>query len=484
MSLRPNFVAAPSTKIMINIGALLDIPTGTYMLGSHGESLLNGGLGLLTSVVGIGNNFKSTMLHYMALSALDRMICSTDSSLSTYDTEINIHESHLSAFTKRFPTIGQRDIIQDQTWGITDKTVYYGDKWYPVLKQFLVDKKAGGTKHLVTTPFLDRDGKTLQKMYIPTFGEIDSFSAFETSGAAKMQDENELGDSGANTLHMRLGLAKMRFLMELPVVCASAYHYMLLTAHVGKDISMATGPMPVAPTKKLQHLKNGDKIKGVTDQFFFLMSNCWHAFNASPLINQGTKGPEYPRNPTDNAPLDTDLNTVSLRQLRSKSGRTGLVLEILVSQSEGVLAELTEFHFIKSMDRFGISGTLQHYALDLLPSIALSRTTIRTKIDTHYTLRRALNITAELAQMTILWRHLADDGTICTPKQLYDDLIKMGYDWDVLLNTRGWWTPNNDKHPIPYLSTMDLLNIRKNRYKIYWLEDDLKTIKKEYKVVQ
>jgi uncharacterized protein YtpQ (UPF0354 family) len=63
---------------------------------------------------------------------------------------------------------------------------------------------------------------------------------------------------------------------------------------MGKDLNIATGPIPQAPVKKLQHLKNGDKIKGVTDQFFFLMSNCWHAYNASPLLNQSTKGPEYP----------------------------------------------------------------------------------------------------------------------------------------------------------------------------------------------
>jgi hypothetical protein len=480
MLLKQGFEQSPNVKILINIGALLDIPTGTYITGLHGESILNGGLGQMTGVVGIGNNFKSTVMHYMMLSAMNRISFTTPTSASTYDTEINIHESHLRALTKRFENFKSNDVTNDGTWTFTDKTVYYANEWYTVLKEFLKSKKSNYKQISVTTPFPDRDGKTLLSIATPTFSEIDSFSEFETADIAKMQSENELGDSGANTMHMRQGLAKTRFLMELPAITASVYHFVLMTAHVGKDIAMASGPIPTAPVKKLQNLKNGDKIKGVTDKFFFLMSNCWHAYNAAPLINQGTKGPEYPRNPDDNNTNDTDLNVVSLRQLRSKSGPSGNVIELLVSQSEGVLPELSEFHFLKSAERFGISGTLQHYALDLLPEVKLSRTTVRSKIDTMPELRRALNITAELCQMTLLWRS-SDRDILCTPKELYDDLIKLGYDWDMILkNTRGWWTVDNDKYSQHFLSTKDLLLCRAGLYHPYWLEADKKTIKKQY----
>ena len=61
------------------------------------------------------------------------------------------------------------------------------------------------------------------------------------------------------------------------------------------------------------------------------------------------------------------------------------------------------------------------------------------------------------------------DDLLCTPLELYEDLKKLGYDWDQLLNTRGWWTVNNDKHPVPFLSTYDLLMMRKEKYKPYWL---------------
>ena len=473
MDLRPKFEQIPNVKIMINIGALMDIPTGIYIRGLYGEFILNGGLGAITGVVGIGNNFKSTTMHYMMLSAAARISEMSDTSMSTYDTEVNVHESRILQLTKRFVAFAKKNILMEGIWKISDKINYYANEWYEVLKEFLKEKTTAIKKLERRTPFPNRDASGNLMIPPPTFSEVDSFSMFETENIAKMQDENELGDAGANTMHMRQGMAKVRFLMEIPGISGAAYHYMLLSAHIGKNIEMASGPMPAPPVKKLQHLKNGDVIKGVTDKFFFLMSNCWHAFNAAPFINQGTKSSEYPRDSSDNAPLDTDLNVVSLRQLRSKSGPTGIVLEILVSQSEGVLAELTEFHYIKNMDRFGISGTMQHYNLDLLPEIKLSRTTVRTKIDNDPKLCRALNITAELCQLHQYWHHVYDEE-LCTAKELYDDLKAKGYDWDVLLATRGWWTLDNDKHPIPFLSTMDLLNMRKGKYIPYWFTQEQK----------
>lgn len=469
MMFNQGFTSAPAVKVMINVGALLDIPTGFYLKGRHGESILNGGLGLLTGVVGIGNNFKSTVLNYMMLSAASRIAETTDTSINTYDTEINIHEDRLEALSFRFPAFKKRHIVGEEFWTITDKTVYFANEWYEILKTFLKHKQDNAKKIEQETPFLTRDKKTLLKILTPTFGAVDSFSEFQTADVAKMQDENELGESGGNTIHMRQGLAKTRFLMEIPTIAGGAYHYMLLTAHIGKDIAMASGPMPAPPVKKLQHLKNGDKLKGTTDKFTFLMSNCWHAYNAAPLINQGTKGPEYPRNPDDNNPGDMDLNIVSLRQLRGKSGPSGTVIEVVVSQSEGVLPELTEFHYIKGNDRFGISGTLQHYSLDLYPDCKLSRTTIRSKIDSDARLRRALNITAELCQMHNLWHHL-DDGILCTPKAMFESLKEQGYDWNILLDTRGYWCLDNDKQPVPFLSTMDLCRMVKKEYRPYWLK--------------
>jgi hypothetical protein len=146
-----------------------------------------------------------------------------------------------------------------------------------------------------------------------------------------------------------------------------------------------------------------------------------------------------------------------------------LPFELIFSQEEGVKVGLSEFYYIKQYDRFGIEGNDRNYHLSLCPDINLSRTTVRGKIDSSAKLRRALEITSEMCQMHNLWHNLPA-GLLCTPKELYDDLKAKGYDWDQLLATRGYWVFDNDKHPIPYLSTMDLLNMRAGLYKPYWMK--------------
>jgi hypothetical protein len=468
------FEEAPAIKPYINIGSLLDIPTGVFIKGKYGEHILNGGLGFITGVVGIGNNFKSTVMHYMMLSAMDRF---PKSKANTYDTEINIQQARLQALSYSFETFKARRIIDEGIWTVTDKTVYYANEWYEQWKKFMNSKISNASKFTVELPFLDTkksDGTCLKFVY-PTFSQVDSFSEFETEDVANIQNNNELGDSGGNTIHMRQGLSKVRFLSDIPKLIAKGFNPMMMTAHIGKDIPMDPR---AAPVKKLQFLKNGDKIKGVTDKFMFLTSACWQCSSAVPFTNDTTKAPEYPRSPEDDMKGDTDLNIVTLTLLRNKNGVTGLNIQLLVSQREGVLAPLSEFHYIKTNGRYGIDGTLQHFYLDLLPDVKISRTTVRSKINEVPALRRALNITAEMCQMSLI--HDYEKGFICTPKELYNDLIAKGYDWDVLLNTRGWYTAENDKHKIPFLSTYDLCSIRAGTYHPYWLEDDKKTIKKKF----
>jgi hypothetical protein len=480
--IKPELESSPAVKIMFNIGALLDIPTGYYLKGKYNENILLGGLGILTGITAKGNDFKSTLLHYMMLSAMDKIFATDTTIANTFDTEVNVHEERLSKLASMFEYLKDKNIIFNEIWTVTDKTVYFGNVWFEILKKYLKSKLENRKTIEVETPFLNRDRKTPFKILMPTFTEIDSFTDFETEDVAEMQNENELGESGGNTIHMRQGLAKLRLLMSLPSLAGGCMNFFLMTAQLGKETSMASGPYAPQPTKKLRHMGQGDKIKGITDKFTFLMSNCWYIVSANPLVNQSTKASEYPTDKLDDVDNSIDLNVVTIRQIRSKSGPTGITLEIIASQTQGVLPTLTEFHYIKGYDRFGISGSLQHYSLDLLPDVSLSRTTIRSKIDNDSKLRRAINITSELCQMHQYYRHYHD--ILCTPKQLKDDLTKLGYDWDMLLNTRGWWTINNDSNKLPlFLSTKDLLDMRSETYYPYWLEDDMKTIKPKFRPV-
>lgn len=471
---------AVNPKILLNIGAGLDIPTGSIVTGRKGESIINGGLGQLTGVVAIGNNFKSTIIHFMALQALNRLLSSVVSQIHTYDTEVNMIPDNLFRLVNRMKYIQEYlknnqlfdEDISGGLWSITDKTVYLADEWVSLIKTYFNEKISNKDEYIEYECFSTRSGDKL-KVPVPTFTEVDSLTEFEFKETIDMIDKNNIGGNETNMIFARQGLAKSKFLIGLPRYTNLSNTYFLFTGQVGRGINIPTGPIHAAPDKKLQHLKNGDKIKGVSDKFFFLLSNCWHAYNAAPIINQGTKLSEYPLS-KEKSQNPGELYSVKLIQLRSKSGSTGYSLNILISQEEGVLPTLSEFHNIKDNGRYGISGSLQHYALDLYPDCKLSRTTIRDKINNDKLLRRAINITNELQQMSVFWPNVYDSDLYCTPDVLYKDIKELGYDWNVLLNTREWHAPNQYSHPTPFLSSYDLLRMRKQLYTPYWMEEKTK----------
>lgn len=454
---KPAFDEVDPYKLAINIGCLMDIPTGRYVKGLKGENILNGGLGLLTGVAGRGNTFKSTIMHYMMLSALSKVAESGyEPYANTYDTEINIDLDRLNEFASQFDVFKDSDLHALGYWNVTDKVQHSGNVWFKLLREFLKKEKIKNKKnYLVDTPFIGPEGKPLKTMF-PSFGQVDSITEFDTDETEAMQDKNELGESGGNTIHMRIGLAKLRLMMELPVLANGAAHYTMLTAHVGDANNIQQGPVNAPPPKKLQHMKANEKIKGVTDKFYFLTNAFWQTVSCSVLANQATKGAEYPRTRAENDKISMDLNAVGLKMLRCKTGTSGYTLPILVSQVSGVLPTLTEFHYVKERDRFGIEGSPVNYQMVLYPKQNLGRTTVRELIDTDPKLRRAIKITADLCQIKEFYPEFPH--AIPDLKEFYEKL-ENDYGWDLLLATRDYWTFNQYTHPVPFLSTMDLIEL-------------------------
>ncbi len=454
----------------------MDIPTGKYVRGQKGENLMNGGLSVFTAVAGRGNTFKSTIAHYMILSAASKVTASgINTYINTYDTEVNVDRDRLARLANSFEEFGGVDIQQEGVWSVTDRSMHIGNEWYEILKDFLKKEKLKNKKdYTFQTPFVEKDGKPITTLF-PTFGEIDSISAFETSDTQEIQNKNQLGDSGGNTIHMRLGLAKTRLIMETPGLCNTTAHYTIMTAHVGNESGMASAGPHAVPVKKLQHMRMGEKIKGVADNFFFLPNAVWQTMSASLLINQNTKGPEYPKTREQVDEGSQDLNIVQLKQLRNKSGPSGFTLPIIVSQRDGVLSSLTEFHYIKENGRFGLDGNNTTYNLALYPSVKIGRTTVRELIDNDPLFRKAIKFTSDLLQIKTFYKDLPLE--IPDPLALYEKLAKT-YDWNVLLNTRDFWTFNNYDYKTPYLSAYDLVEMYHDKYVPYWLKDSEKKGKK------
>jgi hypothetical protein len=466
-------------KPFINIGCGLDIPGAFFVVGTRGETITMGGMPNLSAVVGGPNTFKSTLLHYMTTTAADRVVATCGTRIHTYDTEQNIHIDRLHGLASHTKYLLNELINDPSIWHVTDKANYLADVWYENIKKEYYDSKIKNAKDLmVKCPFSETPGGPEFEMIAPSFTQIDSFSEITTSDVMKLMEDNQLGDSGGNTIHMRQGLSKVRLIMEMPYITSRANEFVAITAHVGKEgPQMQTGPIALPPQKRLQHLKQGDKIKGVTDKFFFLLQSCWYVLSSGNLLDKD-KEPKFPLEGYD---YSLDLHLLSLKQLRSKSGASGVPVDIIVSQSQGVLEHLSLLNFLRESNNFGLDGNDRNYASTFLPDVKLQRTNVRGKLNKNPALRRAVEIAADMMQIYIY--HPEMRNYIVSPQELYSGLTQLGYEWDTILNkTRNWWTPNETKYTLDthFLSTMDLLKMLKGEYHPYWLEDDKKTIKEEY----
>lgn len=470
-----NFNLGKKTQpvIYLNTGSFFDIPTGNLVTGARGETIINGGIGSgrILGTVGSGNNFKSTINHYLMLYAANTIFATAKTAMTTYDTEINITLDRLDYMAAKFKYIPENPVVDAGVWTITDKSTVTANDWAVNINKYVKNKIADKGSKVTFTAFKDPyTGKPLETI-IPTFVEVDSLSEFEGEASINMMT-GDLEDSSTNTFAMKQGMFKHKFLSQLPRLSGSSNTVFLLTAHIGKKIDMATGPAKYQqPSKQLQYLKAGDVIKGVTNKYNYLVNGgSYFAHTATKLINQGTKLPEYPLKNVENDPVE--LNIVKLTQLRGKNGVSGYTLNVIVSQYEGIELELSQFHHVKENDRWGIVGSVQNYEMVLRPGVKLSRTVVRDKIHADPLLAKAVQFTSDLLQLHTHHRHLAGLGLLCTPEELYNDIKELGYDWDVLLDTRSWHTPDQYSDKVqPYLSIVDLLKMRAGLYHPYWMKE-------------
>lgn len=463
----------------INVGILMDIPTATFVTGNRGETLISGGIGSINGLVGIGDNFKSTILHYLALTAADKVFESKkDTQIITYDTEMSADPERLNSLASKHPHLPKNLIYSEDKWTLIKKGSIPANEFIIKLHEYAENKNKDKNSIVEYEAFKSDDGKGVLKDLVPTFLEIDSLSAFESSATEELLTSGDIDGKETRTFAMNQGLFKTKFLTPLPVISNNNGIYMFLTGHLGEKIDMEVGPDKYnkSTDKKLPFLKSGDKIKGVPGNFFFLSNNIWLLHPASPLINKTTKLPEYPVSDQDQNSID--LVTVKAQLVRGKHGGTNAMIDIVVSKSLGVLPSLTELHYIRSNKYYGLGGNNTTFHSVFLPDINLTRTTVRAKLDQNEKLRRAINITSELLQVTIfhtsILNSLYGNDIICTPEELYEDIKKLGYDWNELLDTRGYWLINQYNSEKHFLSIIDLLKMRKGLYEPYFLKKAIK----------
>lgn len=461
-----HFKSAPAVRPMPNLGCLLDIQTGRYFTGKHGESILNGGMPNFSGVAGLPNMFKTVLSLYICGAVLNHHECAV---MQAHDSENTLSLGRIYAAFEQFQNLAGKDLVDLGRLNFSDAMVYMGNEWFEALKDTSKERR-GNKDILVTTPFWDEKAKEFVKIPSPMISFLDSLSGLNPEVIVEMFDKDDIGGKGLNMLAMKSSGAKSQMIDQMTNVTAPGGIYSLMTAHVGQEYQL--DPYK-ANIKKLKFLKGDLKLKKVPENFTFLTGNCLYVTGLSPLLDDN-KTPEFPRDESDDLKGDTDLILITVVPLRNKFGPSGIPFDIVVSQSEGVKVGLTEYYYLRQAGYYGLSDTngnqakgKPNYRLDLYPDVALSRKTIRGKIEESYRLQRAFQITSEMAQIADLW-HQLDDEYYVLPKDLYKSLKDKGYDWEILLDTTGFWSFQEHPAAKPFLSTMDLLNMHLGKYHPYW----------------
>lgn len=459
----------------INMGCLLDIAGGELLIGARGETFINGGLQQFMGLVGSTNNYKTTIAHFMVLTGLTRILESYyPSSILTYDTESTISIKRLQKLASNVSELLDELITGDNPlWDISDASMVDSNTWIKKFDTLMEEISKDKNLRVVYECFIDPYTKKPIEDVLPSFGEVDSLSKLSNTKMLNKLDDNDLDSSDTNTIFLNEGMFKTKLLRPLPNKLIKGNMYMIMTAHVTEKINLATGPAAyIVPSKQLQFLRGGDNIKGTTNEFKQITNICYQAHTAKLLNNKSTRLSEYPLDPTEKA--TTDLNCVTLTILRNKLGGSGYSIPIVVSQKEGVIPELSEFHFIKEVGKFGIEGSNISYHLILEPETNLSRTTVRRKLKENPKTKRALNITAEILQLEIYHSNYLRELGLPTMTsefltQMYDTIKGMGYDWDKLLDSRGYWLIDQYNEELtPFLSSVDVLKMAIGKYHPYW----------------
>lgn len=462
VSMRGYVDQAPALRPLINVSPIFDVITGDWADGPQGTKVLNGGFMPFVAYIGEGNTFKSTIMNSCMIRALSRHPSAT---ASTYDTEGSFQISRMVKLAQPYPSLAGEDFYtQDSRYSLTTSTEMDGEDWFNGLKK-MAQAKIADKSQFGTTPFIDSsipDGKTLLKFPYPTFVALDSMSEFRTGASREKMEKNKIDDKEVNDYFMRAGLEKSRMITEIPQFCGRSGIYLLTTAHVDDTINMSGKP----ERKKLTYMRQGQDIKRVPKNFSFLTNHCWEIIKSAPYYNSDRSGPYYPSKTSGTTDDKTDLMLVTFHGLRNKSGLSGIPVSLVVSQSQGVLFDLSHYDLISQREDMGLTKKGHSYTAVFYPEKVLMRTTIRDLLEEDKKLARAIELSCEIALM-YMFKDTIGNKYRMPFEEIYTKVSEKGYDWNKILETRGYWLYEEEVkelNPPPYLSGYDLLRIAADEY--------------------
>lgn len=425
----------------LNTGTSFDLATGMFEPGMD-STILNGGLSRITGIVGRPQKYKSAEAISLAVRALVRY----------KDSELFVHDSEFSIPNKqRIINLSDMPVDEDRI-ELWDNSLHDTSTLLQLIRNTAKTKVENKKDFTVESPFLQRKTGKPIPMFIPTIFIIDSISKLGLNKEDDLYDKHLLGDSKLNMVYMQDGNAKTQFMRQLPMLAAKAGIYIIITAHLGNKFEL--DPFSKSP-KDLQYMKGADSVKNAGSQFLFLCSTLLEARNASNLVDSNKKC-MYPESFSN----DAELNVVDTITCRCKNNASGSVVSPIVSQYQGILSGVSDFHYLKKNNMYGLSGNVRTQTCDLYPNESLTRQNVRKKIRENYELSRAIEILGQLCYIQNNWSAfgLEESGLFVKPKEFVDKILANKDVTSEILNSRGYWTYDKDD-PRKYMSLMDITNL-------------------------
>ena len=428
--------------VYLNTGTLLDLACGA-VLETRDHFTVNGGLSNIVGIGGRSQTYKSSIMDGLIARA---MSIYTDVQCVVFDTENSkpgIDRYDDLAMDGR--TISDRIRLYDTT---TDDLNSFHDK----IKSIVDYKKKHLKEMMVETPFIDEHTHRPITMPIPTIIAIDSFTMAGANSETESIEDNALDDSALNTIWMKSGKNKTLFMLQLVQYARATNIYFVLTAHVGDNMAIGTGPM-AHPVKQLQYMKQNDRLKNVGSQFQFLTNTFLQTQGVSTLTTSDGKECYYPAG----FPNPIELNRVNISVVRNKINASGTMVPFVVSQYEGLMNTLTYVQYLKDQKA---EELLVQKGANMSPTIypdsSFTRKSIRERSQSDKRLQRALEISAQFLYLKHCWSNRIPVDLSLSIEHFVERLTADTTIMHEVLDSRGYWTYSQTD--TQYLSIFDIVD--------------------------
>jgi len=439
------------SNVSYNTNTLFDLATGKFTQGYDGEWYLNGGFSPHINIfVGQSSQFKSTIMNSLCMR-----------SVGIYnDAECIIKDSEMALAKDKDRALRMAE--EFYTPDMHSRIAWLDDIHYNLnntdlfIKEYCLKRNEKKKDLTIESPFVDPFSGKRMKIWKPVFVIVDSLTMLKADIEEELLDSEAtkgLGDSKLNVLYMADGNKKTIFTSSMRRRCQQYGVVFLTTGHYDTQIQM--DPYSSMPKDTL-FSKGNYKVKGCGSEIKFLASI--YAKCQASVLQDSNKLALY----SDNTTQPRDIHEVGVMLERCKTANAGEITPFVVSQSEGLLNTITNYHYLRLHGYFGLAGNKQKQQCELYPELTISRNTIRDLTKSNPQLRRALELTAQLCFIKNNWstKGLSFDISI-NPKILFDKLMSDKNKTLVsdILNTRGYWTYN--KTEIPYMSLFKVLDLAK-----------------------